>query len=521
MVVDEGHQLKNSESLLAKTLVSGRGRTADHLPPTPCRKYTTSNSLTLGGLKWLMAAWLLGCFNSIQVIVLSETPKTRYDPIQKAAKSENSLKLNNNTFEKSKLEFVAMYYRYTDELPVSSEGATLNGEDDLVSMWKEYSGDLKDCLRSVVLLMATHVDTHEIVVVKMSKQPQLLYEAKLYKYLQRLAGVAAIHWSGIDVDDNVLVLDLLGSVSRIFSSIVDTSSLSILTELQEAGYVVGRSSVHSSTVDGTIKLAHYAAHSVLLGTFKGGFFRNLRGYDIAEQLKELGNTLKMSSSGPQKEDPNKEWSVNDFHDLGSKNESKQQKSAIKQVKRVASSRFSLLSSLHKNGQDKTAYDMGIQNVSISQENPFWNYELKQKENECPTILMLEIVVTGELEKKAKRSPFRDKIKKELTNNGDDEDEWVHVKNVRERWSHLSTRNAIESWLEIVYFISMSEKSDQARYYDAQFRMADLKFGLQKGLSSTRRMATFELYRRSTIGMCLTDTLDEMVSTGKLGHGHVS
>ncbi|PWA78329.1 transcription initiation factor IIA, gamma subunit [Artemisia annua] len=29
------------------------------------------------------------------------------------------------------------------------------------------------------------------------------------------------------------------------------------------------------------------------------------------------------------------------------------------------------------------------------------------------------------------------------------------------------------------------------------------------------MATFELYRRSTIGMPLTDTLDEMVSTGNL------
>ncbi|GMP45678.1 hypothetical protein CsSME_00014124 [Camellia sinensis var. sinensis] len=27
------------------------------------------------------------------------------------------------------------------------------------------------------------------------------------------------------------------------------------------------------------------------------------------------------------------------------------------------------------------------------------------------------------------------------------------------------------------------------------------------------MATFELYRRSTIGMCLTETLDEMVSNG--------
>ncbi|KMZ61779.1 Transcription initiation factor IIA subunit 2 [Zostera marina] len=29
------------------------------------------------------------------------------------------------------------------------------------------------------------------------------------------------------------------------------------------------------------------------------------------------------------------------------------------------------------------------------------------------------------------------------------------------------------------------------------------------------MATFELYRRSTIGMCLTETLDDMVSTGTL------
>ncbi|KAL1557903.1 transcription initiation factor IIA subunit 2-like isoform X2 [Salvia divinorum] len=29
------------------------------------------------------------------------------------------------------------------------------------------------------------------------------------------------------------------------------------------------------------------------------------------------------------------------------------------------------------------------------------------------------------------------------------------------------------------------------------------------------MATFELYRRSTIGMCLTETLDQMVSSGTL------
>ncbi|KAJ8620442.1 hypothetical protein MRB53_028971 [Persea americana] len=35
------------------------------------------------------------------------------------------------------------------------------------------------------------------------------------------------------------------------------------------------------------------------------------------------------------------------------------------------------------------------------------------------------------------------------------------------------------------------------------------------LRSEKKMATFELYRRSTIGMCLTETLDEMVSNGTL------
>ncbi|KAI3506217.1 hypothetical protein L1887_28573 [Cichorium endivia] len=64
------------------------------------------------------------------------------------------------------------------------------------------------------IFLATHVDTHEIVAVKMenrqTKHPQLLYEAKLYNYLQGIVGIAGIHWSGVDIQDNVLVLDLLG-----------------------------------------------------------------------------------------------------------------------------------------------------------------------------------------------------------------------------------------------------------------------------------------------------------------------
>ncbi|KAJ0989677.1 hypothetical protein J5N97_008033 [Dioscorea zingiberensis] len=50
--------------------------------------------------------------------------------------------------------------------------------------------------------------------------------------------------------------------------------------------------------------------------------------------------------------------------------------------------------------------------------------------------------------------------------------------------------------------------------------AELSLPLSCSVSSSVRqflsvMATFELYRRSTIGMCLTETLDEMVSNGTL------
>ncbi|KAK1291001.1 Casein kinase I isoform delta-like [Acorus calamus] len=61
---------------------------------------------------------------------------------------------------------------------------------------------------------ATHVDTFEIVAVKIennkTKHPQLFYEAKLYNVLQGGSGVANNKWCGVDGEDNVLVLDLLG-----------------------------------------------------------------------------------------------------------------------------------------------------------------------------------------------------------------------------------------------------------------------------------------------------------------------
>lgn len=64
------------------------------------------------------------------------------------------------------------------------------------------------------IFLATHVDTYEIVAVKIennkTKHPQLLYEAKIYNILQEGSGIPNIKWSGVDGEDNVLVLDLLG-----------------------------------------------------------------------------------------------------------------------------------------------------------------------------------------------------------------------------------------------------------------------------------------------------------------------
>nr|XP_043619533.1 casein kinase 1-like protein 3 [Erigeron canadensis] len=64
------------------------------------------------------------------------------------------------------------------------------------------------------IYLATHVDTFEIVAVKIennkTKHPQLLYEAKLYNILQGGSGIPGIKWSGVDAEDNVLVIDLLG-----------------------------------------------------------------------------------------------------------------------------------------------------------------------------------------------------------------------------------------------------------------------------------------------------------------------
>ncbi|XP_006282614.2 casein kinase 1-like protein 3 [Capsella rubella] len=64
------------------------------------------------------------------------------------------------------------------------------------------------------IFLATHVDTFEVVAVKIenskTKHPQLLYEAKLYRILEGGIGVPRIRWFGVDGTENALVMDLLG-----------------------------------------------------------------------------------------------------------------------------------------------------------------------------------------------------------------------------------------------------------------------------------------------------------------------
>ncbi|KAF0917351.1 hypothetical protein E2562_017524 [Oryza meyeriana var. granulata] len=64
------------------------------------------------------------------------------------------------------------------------------------------------------IYLATHVDTYEIAAVKIesskTKHPQLFYEAKLYNTLQGGSGIANVKWCGVDGEENVLVIDLLG-----------------------------------------------------------------------------------------------------------------------------------------------------------------------------------------------------------------------------------------------------------------------------------------------------------------------
>ena len=73
------------------------------------------------------------------------------------------------------------------------------------------------------IYLGTNVTNGEEVAIKLesvkTKHPQLLYESRLYRYLQGGHGIPYIHWYGMEGNYNVLVLDLLGpslEVTNIF-----------------------------------------------------------------------------------------------------------------------------------------------------------------------------------------------------------------------------------------------------------------------------------------------------------------
>jgi len=71
------------------------------------------------------------------------------------------------------------------------------------------------------IYMGTNTETLENVAIKLeptnSKYPQLLYEARVLKFLQG-DGIPNIHWFGIEGEFNVLVMDFLGpSLEELFN----------------------------------------------------------------------------------------------------------------------------------------------------------------------------------------------------------------------------------------------------------------------------------------------------------------
>ncbi|CAG9333436.1 unnamed protein product [Blepharisma stoltei] len=89
--------------------------------------------------------------------------------------------------------------------------------------------------------LGINVLKNEEVAIKLekinSKNPQLIYESKIYKLLYGQRGIAKLHWCGVEGDNNVLVLDLLGlSLEELFRSC--NKKFSLKTVLQIADEII-------------------------------------------------------------------------------------------------------------------------------------------------------------------------------------------------------------------------------------------------------------------------------------------
>ncbi|WJX28366.1 Casein kinase 1-like protein 1 [Trifolium repens] len=101
------------------------------------------------------------------------------------------------------------------------------------------------------IYLGTNIQTNEDVAIKLenvkTKNPQLLYESKLYRILQGEPGIPTIKWFGVEGDYNVLVMDLLGpSLEDMFNFC--NRKLSLKTVLMLAEQMIKRVEfVHSKS----------------------------------------------------------------------------------------------------------------------------------------------------------------------------------------------------------------------------------------------------------------------------------
>lgn len=91
--------------------------------------------------------------------------------------------------------------------------------------------------------LGTHVETMAECAIKLesvkTKNPQLIYESKLYKLLEGGIGVPHVHWFGIEGDFNVVVIDLLGPSLEDIRSICG-GKMSLKTVLMLGDQMVNR-----------------------------------------------------------------------------------------------------------------------------------------------------------------------------------------------------------------------------------------------------------------------------------------